>query len=614
MISPEKLYEVCKEHPSFDRDTFVAEGKHMRLTGVFDGFAELCQSFVDGKLSVGTKNVCNSSMAYWFGLTSAPPTDRFKPQEKLVASRVSPPDVDVDFDYYRRDEVYDYLVQTYGEDYTCNIGTYNTLKARATVRFVSKALDTGNNWIPGETKPNRDLLAHADAMAKMCPECDTVEEACEENKELAIALKTKGDFLDICKEVNGRISSAGKHPAGIIVSTRKVEELTPLRVAKGAVCAQFDGPELEDIGLLKFDILALKTLSIIENTLKMVKENYGRDIDIDNIEPNDQDVFKMLNMGYTKGIFQMEGRAITGLLTDIVVDNFEDLVATNAIFRPGPLGNDVNTLYCDYKHGRQAIRYEHPSMEQALKTTYGLIVYQEQVMNISKTMAGFTSSEADKLRKGIGKKNDKIIAELGEKFIAGCVLNDIPEIVAKKTWENIEKFGGYGFNRSHAACYAYLAYQTAYLKKYYTKEFMCCLLSASTEDEKLAAYMTEAKGFGFSLYGPNVNHSKMSFTIEEEDGVIAFRAPLTFLKGVGAKAVKGIIDNQPYTDMRDFVSRNNGREVNSKVVSLLIEGNAFSCFGGSLEGMKQQYEAVKKELKNRKVDPKDYSPGTFFDF
>jgi len=613
-MNSEQLLKLCSSHPTFDMERFVSEGRKMKEFGVLDQFYELLDSAKSMK-GPGGRNECNSWIAYWCGLTMKEPEAEFEPVERMVATRVSPPDVDVDFDYFRRQEVYDYLVNRYGEEYTCNIGTYNELKARATLRNVGKVMDVGEDWVPGMKKAGPKTLQRVDEIAKMAPHmAKTLEEAERESPILASTLKRLPEYRRICKQIQGRLAYSGVHAAGIIVSNRRVRELAPLKLSHGTVCSQFDKDELEEIGLLKFDILALKTLSVIDNTLKLVRDRIDLDLeqdrDFSNLEPDDPEVFKMLNAGITKGIFQMEGRGITELLKAVHVDGFEDMVATNAIFRPGPLGANVHELYCALKHGREEVSYAHPSMKEALEPTYGLIVYQEQVMQISKDLCGFTGPQADKLRKAVGKKDEALMAQMKDKFVKGAMANGVKEAVAYDIWAKIEKFGGYGFNRSHAACYAYIAYQTAWLKRYYTVEFMCCLLSAEIgNDDKIAAYISEAKTLGMRVFGPDINSSGLTFSIEVRAGKACLRAPLTYIKGVGEKAVRHIVERQPYKSLRDFVTRNNAREVTSKVVELLIQSGCFVSWDDDKRRLAMQYEALKAELKSQKADPSKFSSG-----
>ncbi len=614
-VSSSTLFEKCCLHANFDQEVFVAEGKEMKRLDVLVKFFDLCGRYIaSGEKVCGKTNACNSKIAYWLGMTEKAPSGELKINEKMVATRISPPDVDLDFDYYRRDEIYQYLRDAYKDEYTCNIGTYNFFKVKATFKAVAKALDVGNCWQPGDKKAGQATLEKADQISKLTPgDAKTIEAALEANPMLSYELAKYPDYIDMCKAIEGLPSHGSVHPAGLIVSNRKVVELAPMRVAAGQICSQYDGPEMEDIGLLKFDILALKTLSVIEKTLALIKKRHGKDIDIDAIEPDDKNVFMIFNKGLTKGIFQMEGAGITKLLDSMRVDSFEDLIATNAIFRPGPLEANVDEMYCDIKHGRMDATYEHESMRSVLEPTQGLIVYQEQVMNISKAMAGFTSSQADQLRKAIGKKLMDLMDELNGKFVSGCEAAGISKKIAVETWEKIEKFGGYGFNRSHAACYAFIAYQTAYLKRYYTVEFLSSLMTSEVgDDDKISSYMKECRKLGIRVYPPHINKSKCEFSLEpyvDQSGAAktAIRAPLTFIKGIGQAAVSGVVTQQPYDSFRDFVTKNNVRGVTSKIIELLADSQCFSCFNEEPNKLKVKFAAIKKELSKRKVDPADYS-------
>jgi DNA polymerase-3 subunit alpha len=595
--------DFCATHPEYDESIFSQEVKKIEDAGIAAKFIELFLSFTEKRLKCGGSNKCNSWIAYWSGMTSARPTASFRPMETMSAARVSPPDVDLDFDYFRRDEVYEYLIQTYGEDFTCNIGTYSMFKPKAALKATAKAMDLANDWVAGE-KAGKQTLAFANEITKYVDsKAVSLDEAISASQELQEIMRQYPRFAEVCRRIEGRISCAGIHAAGIVVSNKHVRELTPMRTSKKVICSQYDKDEVESIGLLKFDILALKNLSIIEDALKMIELRRGEKIDIDNLEPDDPEVFKMLRNGLTAGVFQVEGRGLTRLIMDMQVDCFEDIVAANAIFRPGPLGAKVNELYCDYKLNRKKISYPHPSMKDILDPTYSLIVYQEQVMNLSKAMAGFTSSEADKLRKAIGKKNMVIMAEMKEKFISRCGRNGISAEIAEDTWGKIELFGGYGFNRSHAACYAYIVYQTAYLKRHYTIEYMCALMTANLgDDDKLPKYMDEVMNvLKIPIYRVNVNKSRSVFAIEEG----GIRIPLTFVKGVGDVVVRKILEHQPYSDFREFATHN--IRVNSKALTLLNTAGALAQFKMTNEQILDYMAALKKEMKSTKVDESTFS-------
>lgn len=607
-LTPERLMQICRSKPDFDRDTFLSEGKELRRLGVVEQLFDL----VEAGSSSGDVNGCNSWLAYWGGLTSTKPTGPLKINEKMVATRVSPPDVDLDFDYHRRDEVYRYLDNKYGEKYTCNIGTYTTLGCKNVLKFLSKVFDLGNDWDP-QNKDRHATLAIGTELADMVPGKPGIdfEEAFAHNPALKLEMLKYGEpFFNACLALEGRNMAMGQHPAGYVVSKTPIHELVPMRAKNNVTVSQFDMAEMEELGLLKYDVLALKTLTVIADTVKMVKERHGVEIDPDELDFSDQKVFQVLNDGITNGIFQYESDGMTELLRNMKVDCFDDMVAAAAIFRPGPLGAKVNETYCDVKHGRAKPVYDHPSMEGVLESTYGCLIYQEQVMELSKVMAGFTSSQADKLRKAVGKKNQTLMAEVKPKFIKGCVDNGISENIAIVVWGKIEEFGYYGFNKSHSACYAFIAYQTAYLKRYYPLEFMCALLtSVIGKPDKLPKYMREARDvFNFPLYRPDVNISGVEFEIFPEEQ--ALQVPLTYLKGVGHTPAMVVIENRPYASFREFVEKTHGKGVNKTVVEALIDAGSFSKWDEDSEKLKTMYQGLIKEIKSRKVKKERFSGGT----
>jgi DNA polymerase III subunit alpha len=587
------------------------------------------------RVGIGRGSGAGSLCLYCLGITKLDPIKYDLLFERFInPERVSPPDVDIDFDYYRRDEIFDYIIRKYGSDYCCKIGTYNTFKAKAAVKYAAKALDIGNDWdiYQQRIKKNPDIkvemtknsLNLADDLSKQIPEVPgtTIEMALKENESLRNNILKYPKLLETVRRVEGSISSAGVHAAGIVVCKNPIYQHIPLRESKGAICSQFVMSEVEDLGLLKLDMLALKTLTIIENTIQMIKSRSGVEIDIDNLEPNDPNVFKLFNGGYsnmdTKGIFQFESPGISKLLKSIRIDTFYDIVVCNALYRPGPLGAGVHDLYSDYKHGRKPIKYLHPKMGEALKKTYGAIIFQEDVMKIAQVLAGFTLGQADILRKVIGKKKTELIKKekLDEKFINGCKEHSgIDADTATKIFEQIEYFGGYGFNVAHAACYSMLAYQTAWLKVYYPLEYMCNLLSSEIDSKdkgvKLQSYINETRRMNILIKDPDINKSGLKYSIskfydninnEEKFGI---RSPLTMLAGVGEKAVEDIVANQPFKDLGHFLRSVDTRKVNSKVFETLVRYNCMKeSWGLSAEKLMEQYKIEKEGLDKEKKQKK----------
>ena len=417
----------------------------------------------DIRVGIGRGSAASSLCLYVLGITKLDPLKYNLIFERFLnPDRISPPDVDVDFDYNRREEVYNYVIRKYGADHCSQIGTYNKFKARATVRSTVKALDLGNDWEtfikeketnPSLKKPQtKNSLDLADCISKQIfKKAKNIEEALKMSREFRDSMQRYPELLECVRHIEGTISSPGTHASGLIVCKDPIIEHVPLRSKNGVIASQFDMKEVEDLGLLKFDLLALKTLTVIDKTLKMIKERHDKDIPIDDLEPNDPKVFEILNgknaTKDTRGIFQFEADGISKLLKDIRVDVFEDMIVANALYRPGPLGAGIHEMYCNYKHGRKKIEYLHPKMGIALKETYGTIIFQESVMKVAVELASFTNAQSDTLRYAVGKKIPELLAKQKELFIKGCVKNDISEEIAEKIFKQIDYFSGYGFNR-----------------------------------------------------------------------------------------------------------------------------------------------------------------------
>jgi len=598
----------------------------------------------DIRVGAGRGSAVSSLCLYVLGITKVDPIENDLIFERFLnPDRISPPDVDIDFDYDRREEVYAYIIRKYGSDHCSQIGTYNKLMARQAIRSTVKALDLGNDWDNAErqraenprakvheTKNSLDL---ADRISKMVPfKAGTkLQGAMKSVEELRSAIHKYPKLMACILKIEGTLKSAGVHPAGILVCKDPVIEHVPLRSSKGTTCSQFDGPEVEYLGLLKFDLLALKTLTVIDKTVKMIKKRHGKDIDVDELKPNDPEVFKILNgedpRRDTRGIFQFEAPGISKLLASIHVDRFEDMIVANALYRPGPLGAGVHEMYCNYKHGRKEIEYLHPKMGEALKDTYGIMIFQENVMKVSQVLAGFTGGQADTLRKAMGKKIPEILAEQKSKFVDGCGKNGIEKKVAEAIFAQIDYFSGYGFNKSHSAAYAFLAYQTAWLKKYYPIEFMCNLLSGELgDDDKLRMYLDQADRMGIICMPEDINESGLGYKIQigqhnNGQSLNVLRKPLTGLKGVGTKAVHNIVQNQPYSDLEEFLEKIDSRLVNSAVFKKMAESGCMKeSFGLSSDVLISRYDEVKKKVdkqKKAKVKQKKemekYGGGSLFD-
>jgi len=606
-------------------------------------------------IGCGRGSAVGSLALYCLGITKVDPMKYNLLFERFLnPERVSPPDVDVDFDYYRRNEIYDYIYRKYGQENCCKIGTYNSLQSKAVVRYCAKALDIGGDWAAHqkmqEANPSKRVempknsLNMADFIAKKIPVSQmadtTIRGQLENNLDFRNTIAKYPRLLNSAKKLEGVLSSAGVHPAGVIICKDRVDKFVPLRESKGQVCSQFDGPEVEDLGLLKFDLLALKTLTVLNDSLTMIKERHGVGIDLDELEPDDKKVFDLLNGKIkgmdNRGIFQFESDGMSKLLKSIVVDSFEDMVVANALYRPGPLGAKMHELYADYKHGRKPIEPLHPKMKEILKDTHSIICFQEDFMKIAQELAGFTKGQSDTLRKAVGKKKKDLLDSQKSIFVEGCKENGINEVIAGKIFEQIEYFGGYGFNKSHSCAYGLLAYQCCYLKVNYPIEFMTALLSSEIENgdqnKKLDKYIGQANSMGIVVKKANVNRSGTKFKIER--GVHSsgkeydfIRCPVTILGSVGDKATDSIISNQPYRNLEDFLKKNDLRKVTSKVFTSLVEAGAMDCLrksdsenpGRFRQNLIDSYGPVRKKIKKeqdavqKQKDFRNQFSGSIFD-
>jgi len=571
------------------------------------------------RVGAGRGSAVSSLILYCLGITQLDPIKYDLLFERFLnPDRVSPPDVDVDFDYNRREEVYNYIVNKYGQDRTSQIGTYNTFQAKACIKGVVKALDLGRDW-EAEQKCKQDKTKYvetkyslrlADEISKLIPKkAEGLADAMRLSTPFRSAMEKHPKLIECTQLLEGTLSSAGVHPAGIIVCKDPVIDHVPLRVSKGVLCSQYDGPEVEKIGLLKFDLLAIKTLTMLDNTVKMIHKRHGKLIDIDSLEPNDPKVFEIYNGvdgKNTLGLFQFESSGIAELLKNIRVNSFEDIIVANALYRPGPMGAGVHDLYCQYKHDNSKIKYLHPRMGEILKDSYGIMIYQESIMKVARELAGFTRGQSDTLRKAVGKKIPELLKEQRELFVNGCVKNNVTPKIAEAIFEQIDYFAGYGFNKSHAAAYSLISYQCAYLKTYYPIEFMCNLLTNEINNNdknlKLNMYLSEARRLGIICKPQSINYSGLEFEIEKgiheqhNRAVEVIRKPLAILDGIGEKAVHNIVNNKPYKSMDDFVRRIDRRVVNVRVVNALIASGCMDVWKESHDTLNTQYLETKKQL------------------
>ena len=545
----------------------------------------------------GRGSSAGSLVAYCLGITSVDPIryglifERF-----LNPERISMPDMDIDFADDRRDEVIRYVVERYGSDRVAHIITFGTMGAKAVIRDVARVL----GFSYGE----------ADRIAKLVPGFPlniTLDESLEKSPPLAEQVKRDakvGELWSVARALEGCTRHASVHASAVVISDEPLMERVPLYKdpkRPELITGLAMGP-IEKLGLLKMDFLGLKTLTVISAAAALVKETRGIALDADRLPLDDPRTFQLLAEARTFGIFQLESAGMRDALRRLRPQRFEDIIAMVALYRPGPM--DLIDDFIERKHGRAPITYEHPLMERHLQETYGVMVYQEQVMRLAADLAGLTLGEADTLRKAMGKKDRELMAQQREKFLAGCKANKIDGRKAEKIWDLIEKFAGYGFNKSHAACYAMVAYQTAYLKANYPVEFMAALLTSEMDKtDKIVQHMEESRAMGLRVEAPDVNASRASFNA----GGDTIHFGLGAIKNVGGAAIESVVRARqevgPFVSLEDFCSRVDLRLVNRRVIESLIKAGAFDSLkiarAALLASLDQAMEAGQRRQRDR---------------
>lgn len=486
----------------------------------------------------------------------------------LNPERVNMPDIDIDFCYERRGEVIDYVTEKYGSERVCQIITFGTMAAKGAIRDAGRVMD-----IP---------IPVVNKIAKLIPNelGMTLEKAYNASEELQMliseeeAIKT---LYETARKLEGLPRHAGTHAAGVVISKEALTEYLPLqKTADDVIITQFAKEDVESIGLLKMDFLGLRTLTVINKTLKLIEARYGEKIDLDSISEADEKTYEMLSNGDSIGIFQLESSGLRAILKELKPSNLEDIIALVALYRPGPLGSGMVDDFIKRKHKERAIEYLHPILEPILEATYGVILYQEQVMQIASKLAGFSLGQADMLRRAMGKKKPEIIAELKAEFTDGALKNGVEKSIAESIFELIEYFAGYGFNKSHSAAYGRLAFETAYLKCHYPKEFMAEMLNSYIDNnDKVSFYIEECKKLGIFVLPPDVNESGLGFTATDE----GIRFGLGAIKGVGSVPVEAIVNARKegaYTSFQDFLYRVDlSCGINKRLLENLINSGSF---------------------------------------
>ena len=520
----------------------------------------------------GRGSAAGSVVAYSLTITNIDPMKYDLLFERFLnPDRISLPDVDVDFDEDGRADVLHYVVEKYGSKRVAQIVTFGTMAPKAAIKDVARV-----QKLP---------LSESNRISKLVPEKPgtTFAKAYKEVPELVKEKESDNplirDTMKYAEKLEGSVRQTGVHACGVIIGQDDLEKFAPMAIAKDAELnvVQYEGKLVESVGLIKIDFLGLTTLSIIKDALENIESTTGSRPDIDAIPLDDPLTYDLYSRGETTGLFQFESPGMKKHLRNLKPNRFEDLIAMNALYRPGPMEYIPN--FIARKHGLEPVTYEIPDMEEYLKDTYGITVYQEQVMLLSQKLAGFTGGEADTLRKAMGKKKRDVLDKMKPKFIEGAKKNGHDPKICEKIWGDWEAFASYAFNKSHSTCYAYVSYQTAYLKAHYPAEFMAALLSRNLSDiKKISFFMDECKRMGLSVLGPDVNHSKIRFSVDEGGNV---RFGLAAIKGVGESAVQNIIDTRkeggPFKSVYDFVERVNLQTVNKKTLENLVLGGAFDA-------------------------------------
>lgn len=588
-----EVTESLRERVDFELFTIKTMG--------FAGYFLIVSDFIKAGRDIGVfvgpgrGSAAGSVVAYCIGITNIDPIKYNLLFERFLnPDRKSMPDIDTDFDDVGRQKVIDYVVAKYGKNQVAQIITFGTMAAKMSIKDVARVMD-----LP---------LPESNALAKLVPERPGVElrrllqaplspkdgdksliekeglgaDDLENVKKLREIYKSKtmeATVLHEAERLEGSVRNTGIHAAGIIIAPKDLTELIPVATAKDSALwvTQIEGSTIEDAGVLKMDFLGLKTLTIVKDALDLIKENHGIEIDLDSLPLDDEKTFHLYQRGDTIGTFQFESPGMQKYLRELRPDSFNDLIAMNALYRPGPMAYIPN--YIDRKHGRESITYDLPEMEEILKDTYGITVYQEQVMLLSQKLAGFTKGQADVLRKAMGKKDRKTLDKMKDSFIAGATENLYPKERLEKIWTDWEAFAQYAFNKAHSTCYAYVAYQTAYLKAHYPAEYMAAVLNHAGSIEKITFFMEECKRMGIKVLGPDINESLKGFAVNKAGEI---RFGLGGLKGVGEAAVESIIEerknNGPFKSIFNFIKRVNQRTVNRKTLESVAYAGGFDCF------------------------------------
>lgn len=562
----------------------------------YAGYFLIVQDFTSAARKMGVSvgpgrgSAAGSCVAFCLGITNIDPIKYDLLFERFLnPERVSMPDIDIDFDDYGREKVINYVIDKYGKNQVAQIVTYSTMAARSSIRDVGRVMDIPLSEVDrvAKTFPSHlsatleAVLADNNVDSELYEAMNSDDRAkAADFRTLALEDSPTGEMIRTAKKLEGSIRGTGIHACGIIITPDDISNHIPVAVAKDTdlLVSQYDNSVAEEAGLLKMDFLGLKTLTIIKDALEIIRERYGKDIDIDAIPLDDEATMELFQRGDMVGIFQYESTGMQKFLRELKPTRLEDLIAMNALFRPGPLQYIPD--FIARKNGKQAITFDLPEMEEILAETYGITVYQEQVMLLSQKLANFSKGDADQLRKAMGKKLKAVLDKMFPKFVEGCLANGHPEETVKKIWSDWESFASYAFNKSHSTCYAYIAYQTAWLKAHYPAAFMASVLNHNRSDiSKINFFLHETKRMKLELLGPDINESNIKFTVNAKGQI---RFGLAALKGVGEGPVMEIVNdrskNGHFEDEFDMMRRLNLRSVNKKCLESMVLGGALDSF------------------------------------
>ena len=549
----------------------------------FVSYFLIVQDFIQKAKSMGIPvgpgrgSAAGSIVAYALGITDVCPLKYALLFERFLnPARVSMPDIDIDFCGNRRDEVIQYVREKYGNDCVCQIITFGTMASRGVLRDVGRVLD-----FP---------IADVDKLCKKVPQGPgaSLQQALDSDPELKQIRESTPQhkrLFDLSLKLEGLARHSSIHAAGVVIADRPLRDYVPLAKNGEDVITQWQMTELEEVGLLKMDFLGLKTLTILQEAVRLVQEVHGAAIDLSTLPLDDKKTYELMARGETQGIFQLESSGMRELLTRLKPDTFEDVIAVLALYRPGPLGSGMVDMFVDRKHGKEKTVYPHEATKPVLEPTYGVIVYQEQVMQISAIIGGFSMSEADNLRKAMGKKKPEVMAKFKDQFVAGAQKQGYGEKFAKDLFETMEYFAGYGFNKSHSTAYALVTYHTAWLKAHYPVEFTAANLTVeSGNSDKIKEFVDEARRAGMAILPPSVNRSQRYFGVEK--GVI--RYGLGAIKGVGARAADAVAAEQKrggdYSSLDDLCERIDGNVTNKIALEAMVQAGAFDGLGRTRAG------------------------------